>query len=24
MIKVLIADDHTLVRDGLRHILQNA
>ncbi|PXW25385.1 response regulator [Paraburkholderia caballeronis] len=24
MIKVLIADDHTLVRDGLRHILQGA
>ncbi|KAB0638105.1 DNA-binding response regulator [Burkholderia stagnalis] len=24
MIKVLIADDHALVRDGLRHILQNA
>ncbi|MBR7978452.1 response regulator transcription factor [Burkholderia cenocepacia] len=24
MIRVLIADDHTLVRDGLRHILQNA
>ncbi|AOK32293.1 MULTISPECIES: response regulator [Burkholderia] len=24
MIKVLIADDHTLVRDGLRHILHNA
>jgi DNA-binding NarL/FixJ family response regulator len=24
MIKVLLADDHTLVRDGLRHILQNA
>ncbi|TDN63214.1 LuxR family two component transcriptional regulator [Paraburkholderia sp. BL10I2N1] len=24
MTKVLIADDHTLVRDGLRHILQNA
>ncbi|AJX12287.1 LuxR family transcriptional regulator [Burkholderia ubonensis] len=24
MITVLIADDHTLVRDGLRHILQNA
>ncbi|EAY70502.1 Response regulator [Burkholderia dolosa AU0158] len=24
MIKVLIADDHTLVRDGLRHILRNA
>lgn len=24
MIRVLIADDHALVRDGLRHILQNA
>jgi DNA-binding NarL/FixJ family response regulator len=24
MIRVLIADDHTLVRDGLRHILQGA
>ncbi|WP_233837801.1 response regulator [Paraburkholderia sp. ZP32-5] len=24
MIKVLLADDHTLVRDGLRHILQKA
>jgi DNA-binding NarL/FixJ family response regulator len=24
MIKVLLADDHTLVRDGLRHILQTA
>jgi DNA-binding NarL/FixJ family response regulator len=24
MTKVLIADDHALVRDGLRHILQNA
>ena len=24
MIKVLLADDHTLVRDGLRHILQQA
>lgn len=24
MIKVLIADDHALVRDGLRHILQDA
>ncbi|MEI5999019.1 response regulator transcription factor [Paraburkholderia bengalensis] len=24
MIKVLLADDHTLVRDGLRHILQSA
>ncbi|RQP27738.1 response regulator [Burkholderia ubonensis] len=24
MIKVLIADDHALVREGLRHILQNA
>jgi DNA-binding NarL/FixJ family response regulator len=24
MIRVLIADDHTLVRDGLRHILQSA
>ncbi|MGV2289375.1 response regulator transcription factor [Trinickia sp. YCB016] len=24
MIKVLLADDHALVRDGLRHILQNA
>ncbi|AWV05069.1 DNA-binding response regulator [Burkholderia sp. JP2-270] len=24
MINVLIADDHTLVREGLRHILQNA
>ncbi|KIP17240.1 LuxR family transcriptional regulator [Burkholderia ubonensis] len=24
MIHVLIADDHTLVREGLRHILQNA
>jgi DNA-binding NarL/FixJ family response regulator len=24
MTKVLIADDHTLVRDGLRHILQSA
>jgi len=24
MIQVLIADDHALVRDGLRHILQNA
>ncbi|KVT41262.1 response regulator transcription factor [Burkholderia ubonensis] len=24
MIKVLIADDHALVRDGLRHILQSA
>ncbi|ACC74879.1 response regulator transcription factor [Paraburkholderia phymatum] len=24
MIKVILADDHTLVRDGLRHILQSA
>lgn len=24
MITVLIADDHALVRDGLRHILKNA
>jgi DNA-binding NarL/FixJ family response regulator len=24
MIRVLIADDHALIRDGLRHILQNA
>lgn len=24
MIRVLIADDHTLIRDGLRHILQKA
>ncbi|WP_157654991.1 response regulator transcription factor, partial [Burkholderia ubonensis] len=24
MIKVLLADDHALVREGLRHILQNA